>query len=99
MEFEQLQFANLTICPFEDLSDRSKPVRVRDLNPEVDLITGINDVSFDDAWFESIERIIDPAISDGCRVRTLSKAHLVLSKKDSGRPVDASDIEALRRSL
>jgi hypothetical protein len=49
-------------------------------------------VSFGKAWFDSVEASFGER---GLRVRVLSKAHLILSKEDSGRAHDAEDIKRL----
>jgi len=91
---------NFDVCvhSFEELSKHSQPLHITntDLNPEVDLITGINGVSFDEAWSESVEWIVETSILESCPVRVLSKSHLILSKKNTGRPVDAADIKGLQ---
>lgn len=70
-----LQQFNVSVPSYEELSPRSNPVRIRDLNPDVDLLTGIKGVSFDEAWSEGVETTFDACL----QVRVLSEAHVFLS--------------------
>jgi hypothetical protein len=102
---------------FEELAQRSRPLKIRDLCP-VDLLTAIGSafsgsessytlpidsrrrlavaslfhgVSFGEAWRDSIQT----SFGDGHLVRVLSKAHVILSKEQSSRALDAEDIKIL----
>jgi hypothetical protein len=70
-----LQQFNVSVPSYEELSPRSNPIRIQDLNPDVDLLTGIKGVSFDEAWPEGVETTFDACL----RVRVLSEAHVFLS--------------------
>ena len=56
----------------------------------VEYLTAINAVRFVDAWADAI-----PATVDGMTVHVLSKAHLILSKQNTGRVLDDEDVKAL----
>ena len=60
---------------YEELSPRSNLVRIRDLNPDAGLLTGIKGVAFDEAWSEGVETTFDGDLP----VRILSAAHVGLS--------------------
>ena len=57
----------------------------------VEFITAINGVRFLDAWADGIQTSVE-----GLAVRVLSKPHLILSKMNTGRPLDADDVRALQ---
>jgi len=80
-----------TLPPFEELSPLRKYRLRLHFYETVELLTAINEVSFEDAWSESIEATVD-----GLPIRVLSKAHLILSKRHSGREVDAEDVKGLQ---
>jgi hypothetical protein len=72
-----MQQLGIDLASFEELSQRSNPLRIRDLNPDVDLVTGIPGVSFDDGWSSAVET----TFGRGLRVHVLSEAHAVLSSR------------------
>ena len=74
-----LQQFDVNTPSYAELSRRSNPLRIRDLNPDVDLLTGIEGVSFDEAWSESVET----TLAGGLQVRVLSEAHVILSGRGS----------------
>jgi len=82
---------NADVRPFEALSQQRKYKAKLRFYPTVELLTAIKGVSFSEAWAESVETSFE-----GSRVRVLSKAHLILSKQGSRRPVDVDDIRGLR---
>ena len=69
----------MNVPPYEELTHRSNPIRILDLKPEVDLLTGITGVTFDKGWAEAIETTFDGDL----RVRVLSEAHVIVSQPDS----------------
>jgi hypothetical protein len=86
-----LQCFGMTVKrPFEELSRGPKPFQTKELDP-VHFLTGIDGVSFREAWAESIES----SFAEDLHVRVLSKAHVILSKRHSSRAVDADDIKRL----
>jgi hypothetical protein len=66
-----------------------KPITVVGDDPRIDVLTVAWTVSFDTAWPRRMVRRIG-----GVRVPYLSKADLIASKQ-TGRPSDLADIEAL----
>jgi hypothetical protein len=56
----------------------------------IDLITAIDGVSFEEAWQNREE-----AILDGLPVTILSKPLLIRNKRASGRPKDLEDVRQL----
>jgi hypothetical protein len=53
----------------------------------IDVLTAIDGVSFDEAWQERVYRDFD-----GVRVPVLSRKHLLINKRASGRPKDLADV-------
>jgi predicted nucleotidyltransferase len=56
----------------------------------VEYLTAINGVRFVDAWADAV-----PATVEGVTVHVLSKPHLIVSKQNTGRALDAEDVKAL----
>ncbi len=56
----------------------------------IDFLTGIDGVSFSTSYPERIEAEVA-----GLRVPVISRAHLILNKRASGRTQDLADLEAL----
>lgn len=82
---------NDSVKPFNELSQQRKYKRTLRVYSTVEFITEIDGVSFAEAWSEGVE-----CTFEGLQVRVLSKPHLILSKKYSGRPSDADDIKGLQ---
>jgi hypothetical protein len=59
----------------------------------VEYLTAINAVPFVDAWADAV-----PATVDCITVHVLSKPHLILSKQNTGRALDAEDVIKQARS-
>jgi hypothetical protein len=53
----------------------------------IDVLTGIDGVSFEDAWQERVYRDFG-----GMRVPVLSRKHLLANKRATGRPKDLADV-------
>lgn len=60
----------------------------------IDLLTGINAVSFESAWPARI-----PGQLDGLPVNYLSKDLFIQNKVAAGRPQDLADVERLRETM
>lgn len=78
-------------APVQDLTvqDLSSPDVVFQIGVapvRIDLLTSIAGIAFDDAW---PERVITKFDSNECP--TLSRDHLILNKKSTGRPKDLND--------
>lgn len=58
----------------------------------VEFITAIKGVRFLDAWADGVQT----TTADGLALRVLSKPHLILSKTNTGRSLDADDVKALQ---
>jgi len=56
----------------------------------IDLMTSISGVAFSEAWEEKVE-----AQLDGLPLHMLSKRHLILNKRTTGRPKDLADVAFL----
>ena len=53
----------------------------------IDIITGIDGVEFDEAWAD--RKVVD---IEGITLATLSREHLLVNKRASGRPKDLADV-------
>jgi hypothetical protein len=62
----------------------------------VDILSEIDGISFEQAWPNRMEAVIDPAI--GLKANFISAADLIQNKLASGRPQDLADVAALRRA-
>jgi hypothetical protein len=58
----------------------------------IDILTWIDGVTFEEAWAER-----EHLDFEGLRVPVLSRRHLVVNKKTTGRLKDLADVEALER--
>lgn len=56
----------------------------------IDLLTGIDGVTFEEAWSDHISEIVG-----GIAVPVISRAALIRRKKASGRPKDIADARVL----
>lgn len=56
----------------------------------IDLLTTIDGVSFDDAWADRVECVVDSV-----PFRILSRRHLIANKRATGRPQDLADLVRL----
>ncbi len=78
------------------LDDLSHPDRIIQIGVEpvrIDLLTSIDGVSFTEAWAARVLTEVD-----GLHLPVLSRAHLLINKRATGRPqdrVDADRLEAL----
>jgi hypothetical protein len=78
---------------FGNLSE-DRPARGVVCRYPVEFITTIKGVRFLDAWADGVQT----ASADGLAFRILSKPHLILSKTNTGRPLDVEDVQALQTS-
>ncbi|MFN3597079.1 MAG: hypothetical protein ACK41D_07390 [Rubricoccaceae bacterium] len=58
----------------------------------IDVLTGVDGVTFEEAWPERVEVEVAP----GLRVPVIGRAELIRNKEATGRPRDRADVEALR---
>jgi hypothetical protein len=56
----------------------------------IDLLTGIDGVSFDEAWADRVDCVVD-----GVAFPMISRHHLVMNKRATGRPQDLADVARL----
>ena len=75
--------------PFETLSQEQRYQANLDYH-STQLLTAVNGASFSEIWAESIG-----TVTDSCEFRVASKRHLILSKQNTTRPVDLTDVDAL----
>jgi len=61
---------------------------------QIDILQGIDGVSFDEAWKNRIEGIVGGNVP----VHFISREHLIQNKLASGRRQDLADVEALREA-
>lgn len=59
----------------------------------IDILTGIDGVTFDDAWADRGVHDLD-----GIEVPVISRRHLLINKKSTGRPKDLADAAWLEES-
>jgi hypothetical protein len=59
----------------------------------VDILQGMEGVSFDEAWADHVDMQIDEAVT----AHYISAEHLIRNKKLVGRPGDLADVDELRR--
>ena len=84
-------------APLFDVSveDFAKPGTVFQIGvpPErIDILTAIDGVTFDEAWPNRKEMVID-----GFKVYALGREHLLVNKRASGRPKDLVDVKWLEK--
>ncbi len=84
-------------APLLDLTraDLSRPDTVFQIGlapRRIDIMTGIDGVTFEEAWPERLARDLD-----GQRVPVISRAALIRNKRASGRPKDRADADWLER--
>lgn len=82
-------------CPLfgltvEDLTDEETVFQIGVQPVRIDILCGIDGVSFDVAWRERVTSRFA-----GQPVSVLSRDHLIQNKRASGRPQDLADIAAL----
>jgi hypothetical protein len=56
----------------------------------IDLLTGIDGVSFEEAWADRVDCVVD-----GVAFPMISRHHLVMNKRATGRPQDLADVARL----
>jgi hypothetical protein len=78
----------------EDLADPRKFIRFGHPPVAIDLLPGIDGVSFDEAWERRVETLIDP--ERRLSAYFISKTDLIASKLAAGRMRDLADIEEIR---
>lgn len=78
----------------EDLSNPGKFIRFGREPVAVDILPGIDGVSFDEAWERRVEGTIDS--STGLKAFFISKADLIASNLAAGRTRDLADVEDIR---
>jgi len=78
------------IRPFDEVAPGKRyQFRLSD-DPKIELLTSIERVSFEAAWPDSIETLINDI-----EVKVLSKCHLIINKQALGRVKDLEDVKAL----
>ena len=82
---------NAAVPAFAALSAERRYQARLDFYPSVEFLTAIEGVTFEEAWSDAFEAIVDDLT-----VRILSKGHLISSKSSSPRVSDAQDAAALR---
>ena len=82
-------FGSLGLKP-EDFERPNQIVQLGVPPVRIDLITGITGVSWDEAAADAV-----PADLDNVPVRFISRKHLVMNKRATGRKKDLADLEAL----
>jgi hypothetical protein len=80
----------------DDLADPKKFIRFGREPIAVDILPGIDGVSFDSAWERRVEGVIDP--ETGLRAFFISKPDLIASKLAAGRMRDLADVEEIREA-
>jgi len=76
----------------EDLSSPGVVFQLGVPPNRIDVLTAIDGVSFPEAWPERLETTYG-----GQRVSVISRRHLVMNKRATGRPQDLLDAETLER--
>lgn len=87
-------------APMEQISesDLKRPDVVFQIGVQpnrIDLLTGIDGVSFDEAWARRLEHRM--AEAPGLRIPVIGRADLVRNKRATGRPQDLADADVLER--
>ena len=82
---------NAGVPAFDRLSTGKQYQAKLNFYPTVEFLTSIEGVSFEQAWSDGVETIVEDV-----KVRVLSRLHLIASKQTTIRPLDAEDIKALR---
>ena len=80
----------------DDLADPRKFLRFGFPPVAVDILSGIDGVSFEEAWERRVEIVIDP--TTGQKALFISKQDLILSKLAAGRLRDLADVEEIREA-
>ena len=88
---QALRPLNAGVKAFEEISAKPKWQARLKFYPTVEFVTAINGVSFVEAWTQGTNITFQ-----GLTIRVLSKAHLIVSKQGSTRPVDLDDIRAIQ---
>jgi hypothetical protein len=79
----------------DDFNDQPSSVFQLGVEPaRVDILQGIAGVTFDEAWNNRVERLLDTDIP----AHIISFEHLIQNKLASGRYQDLADVEKLRES-
>jgi len=60
----------------------------------IDILQSIDGVSFDEAWKDRIDGVVDGSVS----AHFISREHLIQNKLAAGRRQDLADVEALREA-
>jgi hypothetical protein len=81
----------------EDFAQRGKFFRMGRAPLAVDILPEIDGISFEQAWANRFEAVIDPA--SGMRVFFIASDDLIRNKLASGRPQDLADVAALRQVM
>lgn len=74
----------------EDFEDPDTVVQFGRPPNRIDILTGIDGVTFDEAWADRVETNLD-----GVTAYVISKAGLIRNKRASGRLKDNADLESL----
>ncbi len=74
----------------EDLSAPGIVFQMGVVPCRIDILTGISGVTFEEAWPERVQQTIE-----GLDLGFISRAHLIVNKRASGRAKDLADVEAL----
>jgi hypothetical protein len=80
-----------------DLADPSRFIRFGREPVAVDILSGIDGVSFEEAWPRRVEGIVDPR--SGLSASFISREDLIQSKLVAGRLRDLADVEAIRAAI
>ncbi|HEX7243186.1 MAG TPA: nucleotidyl transferase AbiEii/AbiGii toxin family protein [Longimicrobiaceae bacterium] len=72
---------------YEELTEPGLFLQIGVAPVRIDLLTEIDGVSFGDAWEDRTERDLE-----GVRVPVISRRHLLINKKATGRPKDLADV-------
>ncbi|MFZ0664007.1 MAG: nucleotidyltransferase [Acidobacteriaceae bacterium] len=80
----------------DDLADPRKFIRFGREPIAVDVLPGIDGVTFDDAWTRRVDGLVDA--ESGLRAFFISRADLIASKLAAGRMRDLADVEEIREA-
>lgn len=71
----------------EELAEPDMFFQIGVVPVRIDVLTAIDGVTFEEAWAERVYREFE-----GMRVPVLSRKHLLINKKATGRPKDLADV-------
>ena len=73
-----------------DFSDAYRVIQLGVAPNRIDLLTSLTGVTFEEAWAGRVETFVG-----GTRVNIIGREALILNKRQTGRPQDKADLEAL----